>query len=134
MVVHGRHRPGRNDEAEQTERSIGSAEEEPLSDATAHSALDRRLLVALWKPRPIGEEPAEERLDQLAGLARRGRLVDPCPSAADELTDRRSFEDVLVRVERRQIVFEVAHRIVPARSLTRGHRSVLRYAVSGFVA
>src|SRR6266496_1489586 len=62
MVVHGSHRPRRHDEAEQRERAIGSTEEEPLADATAHPALGRRLLVALRKPGRIGEEPTKERL------------------------------------------------------------------------
>src|SRR6476660_7398989 len=77
MVVHGSHRAGRDDEAEQRERAIGGAEEEPLADATSHAALCCRLLVTLRKPVAVLEQPGEKRLDRFAGLRSRGRTPAP---------------------------------------------------------
>ena len=111
MVVHGRHRPRRHDEAKQRERPISGPEEQPLADAATHPTLGRRLLVALRKPAPISEQPDEERLDQPTGLLRRRRMIDPRPHSVDELAHKRRIEDVLVLGERRQGVVEVAHRI-----------------------
>ena len=122
VVVHGRHRLRWHNQAEQRERAVSGAEEQPLADPAAHPALGRRLLVPLRKPRAIGEEPAEERLDQLAGAGGRGRLVDPRPGVRDELAHERDIEDELVLVERRQRLMEVAHGSSLPSSLTRARR------------
>ena len=111
MVVHGRHPAWRHDEAEQRERPISGPEEQPLADAATHPTVGRRLLEPDREPAPIGEQPDEERLDELTGLLRRRRIVDLPPNSVDELAYRRGIEDVLVLGERRQGVVEVAHRI-----------------------
>jgi hypothetical protein len=109
VVVDGRHRPRRHDEAEERERPVCSAEEKPLPDAAAHPALGRRLLVALRQPGPVGEELAERRLDRRAVLGRGSMLVDTAADLADELAHERRVEDVLVVLERRKPMLEVAH-------------------------
>jgi hypothetical protein len=89
-----------------------------LPDAATHPALGRRLVVARRKPRGVGQKAARSarRLDQAIPP------VDPHPDAADEPTNKRGFEDVLVLVERREIRLEVAHKIVRLKSDTRPRR------------
>jgi hypothetical protein len=50
VVVHRGHRPGWDDEAEETERAVGGPVEEPLADSAAHAALRSGLSVLGRKP------------------------------------------------------------------------------------
>src|SRR6266536_2706658 len=76
MIVNGGLRPRRDDEAEQRQRRVAGAKEQPLADAAAHPGLGRGLLEALGEPPVRREQLGEARSDQLARGGRGKRLLD----------------------------------------------------------
>ena len=111
VVVDRGHRPGRHDEAEQAERTVGGAEEEPLADAATHAAVGHVALELSRQPVATRQRLLEDGTDALAGIGGGRRVVDLLAHRGDELADERRVEHVLVGLERRQpvVVVQVAH-------------------------
>ena len=94
--MHGSRGAGGDDEAEQRERAVARAVEEPLPDAAAHSALGRRLLEPLRQPAVGRQQLGEPRPDQAACLGRRRGRGDDLADLGNEARHERRVHKELV--------------------------------------
>ena len=107
-----RHGPRRDYEAEQRERAVRGAEDEPLADAAPHAALGSRLLKVQRQPVAVGKQVREQRAEQPAGFFGGVCLPDALTHRRNEAAHAGRIERVLVVRERgknRIVCVEVAH-------------------------
>lgn len=99
VVVHRRLGAGRHHKREERERAVARTEEEPLPDASPHSALRGAPPVFLRKPGRIGQQLGKARPDGITRSLRRCGCADRRPHGVDERPHNRDVDYVLVAAQ-----------------------------------